>query len=250
MGNMFLGFPVPRAKIADMIATNAPPTIHKVNHQSGGSDELNVTGLVGAGGASLPFPDFLWSFFMEGLDGISDSTFSGGAVTVGDTFIQLDSDGTEYSLGAIKKDPLFQQVPLTWAKNRQFNTCVQFRAFAVADSEFIVATGDPFYGDGFGFAVVDGFLKAVCRDGSSQSTHTIEDWSAAVFTETRRLRAHKTGAAEIEFYVDDVLVHTETSNVPSGSSDAEVIMQVSCYNSAAGSALWIKISSYTFWQEA
>jgi len=57
MGNQFIGFPVPRARIADMIAGSAPPKIHHTGHETGGDDEIDCTGLAGAGGVTLPFDD-------------------------------------------------------------------------------------------------------------------------------------------------------------------------------------------------
>jgi xanthosine utilization system XapX-like protein len=47
MGNLFQGFPVTRAKIADMIASDAPPALHKLQHQASGTDEITVQGLLG-----------------------------------------------------------------------------------------------------------------------------------------------------------------------------------------------------------
>ncbi|GAH85805.1 unnamed protein product, partial [marine sediment metagenome] len=74
MANLFIGFPVPRARIADMIEGSAPPTLHapqhesggtdeveflkltdhahKSEHESGGDDEIDCTDLAGAGGLS------------------------------------------------------------------------------------------------------------------------------------------------------------------------------------------------------
>lgn len=40
MANLFIGFPVPRAKIAEMIEGAAPPLEHKENHLPDGSDAL------------------------------------------------------------------------------------------------------------------------------------------------------------------------------------------------------------------
>jgi len=40
MANLFIGFPVPRAKIADMIEGAAPPLEHVSNHLPPGSDPL------------------------------------------------------------------------------------------------------------------------------------------------------------------------------------------------------------------
>ena len=49
MGNFFLGFPVPRAKIADMITGAAPPLEHIVNHLPPGSDPLVLPGDISSG---------------------------------------------------------------------------------------------------------------------------------------------------------------------------------------------------------
>ena len=44
MANLFIGFPVPRAKIADMIEGSAPPLEHITNHLPPGSDPLVLPG--------------------------------------------------------------------------------------------------------------------------------------------------------------------------------------------------------------
>ena len=44
MGNLFIGFPVPRAKIATMIEEAAPPLEHYANHEPDGSDPLVLPG--------------------------------------------------------------------------------------------------------------------------------------------------------------------------------------------------------------
>lgn len=44
MANLFIGFPVPRAKIADMIEGAAPPLEHVTNHLPPGSDPLVLPG--------------------------------------------------------------------------------------------------------------------------------------------------------------------------------------------------------------
>jgi len=45
MGNLFLGFPVARSKIADMIRGSASPIEHHARHESGGDDEIDISGL-------------------------------------------------------------------------------------------------------------------------------------------------------------------------------------------------------------
>ncbi|MBA7636351.1 hypothetical protein ES703_43969 [subsurface metagenome] len=49
MANLFIGFPVPRAKIADMIIGSAPPLEHSVNHLPNGSDPIVLPGDIDPG---------------------------------------------------------------------------------------------------------------------------------------------------------------------------------------------------------
>lgn len=44
MGNLFIGFPVPRAKIATMIEEAAPPLEHVANHEPDGTDPIVLPG--------------------------------------------------------------------------------------------------------------------------------------------------------------------------------------------------------------
>lgn len=45
MPNLFSGFPVSRAKIAEQISGSAPPINHVTNHENGGTDEISLAGL-------------------------------------------------------------------------------------------------------------------------------------------------------------------------------------------------------------
>lgn len=49
MANLFIGFPVPRAKIADMIVGSASPLNHVVNHLPPGSDPIVLPGDIESG---------------------------------------------------------------------------------------------------------------------------------------------------------------------------------------------------------
>lgn len=233
-----------------MIEGLAPPTEHKTQHQDGGDDALDVTGLVGAGGDTLPFLDFLWTYYGEGLDGISDGSNAGGSVTVTDEYVELATNGTQYSLGLIKKNPFFVPLQFEWAKNRMFNTKVRFRLLgAKTNTKFVVATGDPDASSGWGFLVADGVFQTVCRNGTNQSTHVIEDFGSFGI-EDRTLRAHRTNFNEVKFYVDNLLVHTETSYVPYGITDAKEIMHMWAYNSDTGDGCTLRFSTFDFWQAA
>ena len=64
MANLFIGFPVPRAKIADMIEGAAPPLDHATQHEYGGDDAIDPTDQNSL--VTLPFP--LAGFFLDSYE--------------------------------------------------------------------------------------------------------------------------------------------------------------------------------------
>ena len=94
MANLFIGFPVPRAKIAEMIEGSAPPLEHIANHLPGGTDELvddndisadqlvkwNGTKFIGtaepSAGIATPYDDlgFYFKTSFPTLDNLKQST--------------------------------------------------------------------------------------------------------------------------------------------------------------------------------
>ena len=250
MGNSFIGFPVPRAKIADMITGTAPPAIHATQHETGGSDVLDGTKIPGAGGVTLPFSDYFYNTSFESLDGIRQSLYAGGTITLDDRYVELATTGTQYSFANLEKRINYPSVPLNWDKNREFRAQVNFRVDTIAGSDIVIGTGVLTAGNSFGFRVENGLLKAFSQAVGNIEVHTIEDWSGSGFNNTRQLRAHKTGANEIKFYVDDVLVYTATTHIPAGSDDIEKVMYMYVYNTDAGGIVWMRLSDFTIWQEA
>ena len=250
MGNSFIGFPVPRAKIADMITGTAPPAIHATQHETGGSDVLDGTKIPGAGGVTLPFSDYFYNTRFDSIDGIRQSASGGGSLALNYQQLEIECNGVNNAFAQIEKTPNFPCVQLSWDKNREFKTQVNFKSAVVANTIMVVGTGYLHNNTGFGFTCIDGIFKAVSQVGAVQEEFIIEDWSAAPFSEDRRLRAHKTGANEIKFYVDDVLVYTATTTIPSGTSYNEKVMYMFVWNNGESGQTWIRLSDFTIWQEA
>ncbi|GAH76346.1 unnamed protein product, partial [marine sediment metagenome] len=127
MGNLFIGFPVPRAKIAEMIETAAPPIIHAdrheatgddeiaflnlhdrlhaSRHESGGDDEITIDG---AGIATL-YDDlgFHYKTFFPTLDGFLVTESGDGVVDRTHEMLEVCTGEATGSYANIKKITLF-----------------------------------------------------------------------------------------------------------------------------------------------
>ena len=134
MANFFLGFPVPRARIADMITGAAPPLEHTANHRPDGSDPLVLPGDISSGqlvkwngskfigldqpqaGITFPWDDYHFHTHFESLDGFDITANDNATVTLDHDELLLTTDGSDYSFAAIKKEPTRPPIPLTWAR--------------------------------------------------------------------------------------------------------------------------------------
>lgn len=250
MGNSFIGFPVPRAKIADMITGSAPPLIHKTRHHAGGDDVLDGTLIPGAGGVSLPFTDFHFNTQLESAAWYSELLATGGSIIADAISNAVVVNGTLNAHASAWKRQVYPYVPLTWAKNREFRIQCDFYAATTSTQRLEIGTGNIFNAHGFGFAAVNGVFMARCRAPSGNSDITIENWGATGYWKELKLRAKLTAGVKVEFWVNDILVATETVKIPTGTNTADRIIQITANNPAAGNAANIYWSAFQFWQAA
>lgn len=250
MGNSFIGFPVPRAKIADMIAGAAPPLIHHTDHETGGDDEVDCTGLAGAGGITLPLDDLYFHTFFENIDGYTQSNYGGGGVTLSTENISVACAGGNGDRGQIYKAVAKKYVPLTWAKDREFRVQAGFYAATNSTQKLQIGTGHLWTGYGFGFKIQDGLLKAYSKGSGGTYEETIEDLGASGYDIGRKLRARLTAGTKVEFWVDGVLVKTDTTCYPTGTTYADRIFQATANNPVAGNSGEVWFSEFQVRQEA
>lgn len=241
MGNLFIGFPVPRAKIAEMIVGYAPPTLHIANHLPAGSDPLILPGDISAGqfvrwngtkfiGASPPtagiatrYDDtdiFLHTNF-ESLDGFYNTASLTASVTLTEAMLELNTGTDNNALAYFRKDHTIQLPVGTWNKTRKFRAMAQFYSTASSTGINFIGTGKSYTVRHIGFCVLDGLLKGSVHNGSSQTTVTLEDWGGSAYLQTRKLEAVFTPASKAEFYIAGVKIAEITTGLPSGSADAE-----------------------------
>ena len=248
MGNQFIGFPVPRAKIADMITGEAAPKDHHADHENGGDDEVDCTGLEGAGGLTLPWDDFVYLAAFESLDGYRATQAGGGAISIDGEGLLLETGGASGDEYSIQKAINDQPVPLTWAKNKQFITAVNFSAGGATAGYQAIGIGTLESGNFLGFRVVNGLFQAVAKTGAGEETFQIADWSAGGYDHQRRLKIVHPAGAGAEFWVDGVKVYTATTQIPAGVSNAQILLHAIVKNTGAGNWLGLFFSHYHYWQ--
>jgi hypothetical protein len=221
---MFLGFPVPRARIADMISTDAPPTLHNENHESGGKDEMDCTGLVGAGGIAFPFDDIYFTSFFEGSDGYEPSFVGTGYNGASGWGLYLCTGGTVNSQAKCYKTAYQINPALTWDKKRQIDIHTYCESMADKTAKIWIITGNKDTARHIGFYIYDGILYGSVGNGASHTTVELETLGAAAWSFTKSCRAKWTPGSKAEFYVDGVKLGEITSGLPSGATNAEQIL--------------------------
>ena len=250
MGNMFLGFPVPRAKIADMIATDAPPTLHKENHEAGGKDELDCTGLVGAGGITLPFDDINLVETVEAKNCLYQYTGASGVISEAGNGVRADTGTTINSHAELIKllYPLYPA--LTWPKKRTLALNVDFSWSDGGNDEFWLVSGERGNNRHIGFKVISQVLYGTCYQAAESVVALSGGANPAFAYQAYSLKFVYDGANSVKFYVDGVLRGEITTNIPTGSTDANRLWNLYVKTLTAGWHAAIDINSYSFYQGA
>lgn len=251
MGNLFLGFPVPRAKIADMISGSAPPSLHKTQHQDGGTDEMDVTGLSGAGGISSEYddPGFFFGTWFESLEGYGlESSPAGGVIT--DKYsisVMTQGGGTDYAR-LFRRPAQFVTAP-SWAKSAKFKTEVEIYVGTDSLPKVDILWGRVDTGRHFGFVVRSGLLKASVANGSAETlSATIEDWGSVGYDKYKKLEAHYK-VSSIDFYVDGVLKATLSTGLPTGTAQANELIYIGIRANGNTQSNTIYASYWKAWKE-
>ena len=137
MPNLFLGFPVSRAKIAEMIEGSAPPIAHAPWHLPDGQDPLILPADItagqavgwdgskykgyaagGAGGPDL-LTNFFYQTFFESLDAFYQYVRYTGAITLYNYAVYLSTGAQINSRARLYKQCSVPTPGLTWAKKRE-----------------------------------------------------------------------------------------------------------------------------------
>lgn len=245
MGNLFLGFPVSRAKIADQIATTAAPSAHHTQHENGGSDEIDVTGLVGAGGGGGGVGALIsYQSNIDSLDGFYTTSTGSGGVTITSAGATVSSGATADSLGRLKKTTQSLGLHANYGLNRSFFADVWFYSATSATGLLRIATASTASKKHIGFKVLNGILYGTVGNGSAETTVLLQTIDTIAFAAERSLLVIFTAGSKCEFFVDGVLLGTITTGLPSGLSTDYELFWALASNPAVAEIKRIGITSY------
>ena len=249
MGNQFIGFPVPRARIADMIAGSAPPKIHHTNHETGGGDEVDCTGLAGAGGISLPLRDF-WQDFRHMDTNLFYHAYTGsGSLVRSYQKLTLATGNTNPSTCICSHNITHPIVPLTWAKARNIITRSQYYMDDNATGIIRFFTGKLGNYNHMGFEASGSKLYGINGNSGGTTTTELASYSPGAVGGEILLEAILFPGNRVEFWADGALAGTSTTNIPTGTSRAELLFEWNCDNGSTTNQVEIMFNHAQFYQE-
>lgn len=269
MGNLFMGFPVPRARIAEMIEGAAPPLEHAANHIPGGSDQIILSGDISAGqiiqwngtkfigiatpsgGIATRYADphiFLETSF-ESLDGFYTSDSGTASLTLAEDFLTLNTGTTNTSLAFIRKEHGIRLPLGSWDVARKFRVNVSFLGSINEVGINFIGSGGGYVSRHIGFVVLDGDLCGCVHNGSSLVTVSLDDWGSGSYSKTRYLEAIFTPGEKCEFYIAGVKEGEIDTGLPTGYTDAENWIAAYVKNTDGTNNLSLKFSHFEFYQE-
>jgi len=250
MANLFIGFPVPRAKIADMIEGAAPPLDHASQHEYGGDDVVDPkdqNSLI-----TLPFP--LGGFFLDSytVDGPGWQPYDSGD---GETFLygdhlEMKTGTTNPSTYGTRLNISRPITTLTWAKKRHLRITFTTYCDDSATAILRVLTGYPGSYNHFGLQIADGKFSAICGNGSSETVTDIETYDPGAIDETIEFHAILYPGVKVEFFLSSVLAATITTNLPTGTNEATYMIYFHLDNNSTTNNLNIAFNHFQIYQEA
>ena len=252
MGNTCYSISIPKSAIVGMITIENPPAAHKTQHEDGGVDEIDATGLVGAGGG-VAVDDFLWFELFPALDTYTQTTSNSGAITLTAQYLTVKTGATINSYAEMYRLDGFPFPTLTWDKERTFQ--VQAKLVSETDENghlFILSGRNGAFNRHIGFKVEDGVLYGEVSNGTTVYQTTLETLGVAAYSEFRRLEAKHFPGVRTEFWVDGVKVgeNTTVSEIPSGGGGAIAILELRAANPSNAKNIEVVVSSVKVWQEA
>jgi len=269
MPNLFLGFPVPRAKIADMISGAAPPLVHGAGHKPSGSDPLvapadistgqavgwngtKYLGVAAGGGGGIATcydsPGIFLNTFFESLDAWGQSAVE-GAITLDGEFVRLETNANgSGELALLKNLAIFASQP-TWSKGCKFKADIHYGAYTGTVGNAWILMGCPGIEKHVGFVIANRVIYGTVGNGSAETrTAALETLPGGEISEYRYLEATY-DAAIAKFYLGGVLLGSIATNLPSGTGFAGYLCYLKVENLFQAVSHRLRCSHFRAWKE-
>lgn len=160
------------------------------------------------------FNQFKLETYFESIDALTQSATGTASIALSLASVLLSSGATINSVAKLTGEAWTEGDAVVYLKNPKF--IIIAKTLVTTDQNIYMVAGS-FDLDGFGFKIVDGLLYALhLKDGSEYTTQI----TGITLTNFNRYKAIYTSGSKIEFYVDDVLKATHTTNLPEDGVDA------------------------------
>lgn len=190
---------------------------------------------------SLERRDYHWFTVFESIDGYA----KGGTPVLNQDSVTIPTTNVISNEAELQKIASYSN-SFTWDKRRKAKFGV---VFDTNTSQYMdIVSGGVTYGSNvrhIGFRVLNGALSALSDNGSGEEVTSIVA-SIAIGTIYELEVRHIPGVSET-FYLNGALVATHTASVPSGTTEANKLLDILVRTQAAAIKS-MKITFYDFWQ--
>lgn len=270
MGNLFIGFPVPRAKIAEMIEGYAPPVLHADRHEESGNDEISYLELlnrkhasrhesggddeitIDAAGIATLYDDLGFHFktFFPTLDEFVTGQAGTGSFTHTPDKISLATGSTTSSWAKVLKNTAYQLPLLTYDKNIFIRFRCVFNIFPDVNPNSYIITSDATNHKHIGVSMYNNKLAYSIHTGTSRYQGEIIS-CAGTGTEYDKIVDIKFYTGDkVEYWIDGILEHTQSTDLPTGAFYDENFLRVAVSNSNTTRDITLVLSMLELYQPA
>lgn len=204
MPNLFLGFPVSRAAFAE------------------------VAGQAVVG--NLPHSDLYYVTFFEADEGFGGVQANGGTWTIDFEKVHLNVIITANSRAQVNKEPSYMIIQGDFDKDRTWRGKCRITSDIDSTMEAWIGTGYVFSRECLGFFLEDGKIYARTSDNVGTTDVEIADNGTSGYDITHVFKIVFTAGVKAEFYIDGVLKATITTNLPSGTDEANLMFHLEIRN--------------------
>jgi hypothetical protein len=186
-----------------------------------------------------------WQTFFESLDGFGTVGNGSASIHLATTFVRLETGATSGSQQNLRKQRGYPAIQHTWVKPRRFRTKINLSS--ITNQTVWVCTGLYAINPHVGFKIVNNTLYGCACNGTTESTVSLQTIAASTDYLLECI-FDPDATDKCLFYVNDVYKGCLSSNIPTGTSQAEIILEVLIQNDAAADKQ-IVLSDWLFLQE-
>lgn len=197
----------------------------------------------------LPWDDFYFNTWFEAVDGYEVIAYYGGGAVIDSAGLHVTGSGSTGQSVTIRKEITYSTPALSWDKKRELKTTLRFRFNQGEEGYCLVGLGGIESQYFVGWVVEAGVLYGVVTGDLGPTRAQLEVLGVDWFDETRRLKIVYNPPSYVQFYVNDVLVATITTGLPTGDSEAGKILH---FRIVPGTPAWnieLFCSLWSVWQE-